>query len=118
MRRYFNENGAIADMIYNQLSGPSHTMVDPLDPTHRRHFSDQTKFDDLLIPVVHDGSVIGAPESLETIRARVQKQLAMFHRGVLRLENPHKYPVGLEAGLYDLKTELVLAARASSPSAT
>jgi nicotinate phosphoribosyltransferase len=35
----------------------------------------------------------------------------MFHAGVKRLVNPHQYPVGLELGLHDVKTKLILEAR-------
>jgi len=38
-------------------------------------------------------------------------ELSKFHAGVKRFVNPHQYPVGLEKGLHDLKTRLVLAAR-------
>ena len=49
--------------------------------------------------------------ALGEIRQRAQSQLAMFHSGVKRFVNPHQYPVGLELGLHDLKTELILHAR-------
>jgi hypothetical protein len=35
-----------------------------------------------------------------------------LHAGIKRLVNPHRYPVGLEQRLHELKTALVLAARA------
>ncbi len=35
----------------------------------------------------------------------------MLHGGIKRFLNPHQYPVGLELSLYDLKTELIFAAR-------
>ena len=38
-------------------------------------------------------------------------QLALFHPGVKRFVNPHRYPVGLEQQLFAMKTELVLRAR-------
>ena len=44
-------------------------------------------------------------------RYRVQEELARFHAGIKRLVNPHIYPVGLERGLHERKTALVLAAR-------
>jgi nicotinate phosphoribosyltransferase len=37
--------------------------------------------------------------------------LARFHFGIKRFINPHQYPVGLEEGLHELKTDLVLKAR-------
>ena len=55
--------------------------------------------------------------SLDAIRRRAQEQLALFHPGVKRLLNPHQYPVGLELGLHELKTQLILQARGEQPAA-
>jgi nicotinate phosphoribosyltransferase len=41
----------------------------------------------------------------------VQAQLQRLHAGVKRFVNPHRYPVGLERRLADLRVELTLAAR-------
>jgi nicotinate phosphoribosyltransferase len=49
--------------------------------------------------------------SLENIRARAQRQLAMLHPGIKRFDNPHEYPAGLELGLHEFKTELILRAK-------
>jgi nicotinate phosphoribosyltransferase len=48
---------------------------------------------------------------LESIRARAQEQLAMLHPGIKRFAHPHQYPAGLELGLHELKTRLILQAR-------
>jgi nicotinate phosphoribosyltransferase len=40
--------------------------------------------------------------------------LATFHGGIKRFANPHQYPVGLEQGLYQRKTDLILRARGFS----
>lgn len=37
--------------------------------------------------------------------------MAMLHPVVKRFVNPHQYPAGLELGLHELKTKLVLQAR-------
>ena len=50
--------------------------------------------------------------TLDAIRARVREQLGLFHSGVKRFLNPHRYPVGLESTLHERRTELILAARA------
>ena len=66
------------------------------------------------MPVFKAGQIVSAIESLDQIRERVKTQLGLFHDGIRRLANPHRYPVGLEAGLHKLKSELVLAARGQS----
>ncbi len=111
VRRFRDSSGAIADMIFNELQGPSATMIDPLDPTRQRNLDDADSSADLLRPLVRRGQVVAEAESLAAIRERVGTQLEQFHRGVLRLDNPHRYPVGLEKQLYDLKSKLVLEAR-------
>ena len=60
------------------------------------------------------GVRVRGPEPLHDTRARVQRDLAGFHAGIKRLVHPHRYPVGLELGLHDRKTALVLAARGES----
>jgi len=118
VRRYYNASGAVADMIYNELQGlpDGEVIVDPLDPTHRRRMNSGQDFEDLLIPVVRNGRIVHGQPSLDMVRARAQEQLASFHAGVLRHENPHQYPVGLEKRLYELKTELLLGARGGTAS--
>ena len=113
VRRYHNASGAIADMIYSELQDLSdgEVMVDPLDPTRRRRMAGSEDSEDLLVPVVRKGEVIYEQPSLDAIRERAQEQLASFHAGVLRQDNPHQYSVGLEKQLHELKTKLVFDAR-------
>lgn len=118
VRRYCDSEGAVADMIYNQLDSESvnteqaeAVMVDPLDSTRRRRLGHELSAKDLLVPVARNGEVVYQEESLRDIRQRAQQQLSLFHSGVKRHTNPHQYPVGLEKRLHDLKTDLILKAR-------
>jgi nicotinate phosphoribosyltransferase len=113
-RRFLNENGAVADMIYNELQDPlpeRSVLIDPLDPTRRRFLDESLQSEDLLIPVVRQGDIVHQPETLARIRERVQQQLDLFHMGIQRHLEPHQYPVGLEQGLHEYKTEQILKAR-------
>ncbi len=113
-RRFLNENGAVADMIFNELAPPPSersVLIDPLDPTRRRVLDQKLDSQDLLIPVVQQGEIVHQHESLSVIRERAQQQLDLFHVGIQRHLDPHEYPVGLEQGLYDYKTEQILLAR-------
>ena len=113
IRRFYDARGAVADMIVDEeLSRPTRTLIDPLDPTRRRTLPDDASFTDLLVPVARKGRRTSEAETLDTIRARVREQLGLFHSGVKRFLNPHRYPVGLESTLYERRTELILAARA------
>ncbi|NQU65874.1 MAG: hypothetical protein HQ517_16560 [SAR324 cluster bacterium] len=45
------------------------------------------------------------------VKARVENEQKRFHPTILRLVNPHQYPVGNEKRLNDVRTDLVIKAR-------
>jgi nicotinate phosphoribosyltransferase len=113
VRRFQSATEFLGDAIYD-LSRPvpaAFTIVDPLDITRRKHFAPDTSGEDLLVPIFRRGELVYQPPTLDRTRERVGQQLAMLHRGIKRFVNPHQYPAGLELGLHDLKTKLVLEAR-------
>jgi nicotinate phosphoribosyltransferase len=113
VRRFRQGNEFIGDAIFDEL-GPTpknFTIVDALDATRRKHFPDDAKWEDLLTPVLRHGQPVKEQPTLESIRERVQRQLAMLHPGIKRFDNPHQYPAGLESSLHELKTRLILAAK-------
>ncbi|MGI9335603.1 MAG: nicotinate phosphoribosyltransferase [Gammaproteobacteria bacterium] len=107
----------VADMTYDIELGPNghgdsqHTVVDPTDSTRRKLVECALPHDDLLIPVIRNGSPVGEPETLEQIRARLRAELSGLHPSVKRFLYPHEYPAGLELRLHELKTRLILEAR-------
>jgi nicotinate phosphoribosyltransferase len=104
----------MADMIWDELLGdppPAPTIVDPKDMTRRREIPAETPFHELLVPVFRQGRRVYDPPPLQDVRAHTLAQLDHFHPGIKRFVNPHQYPVGLEVGLFDLKTQLILEAR-------
>jgi nicotinate phosphoribosyltransferase len=113
VRRYEGPDGHLADAIWDELSGipAAPEIVDPLDHTRRREIPAGTPFHDLLEPVLRDGRPVGPRPELAAIRDRTAVELARLHPGIRRFVNPHQYPVGLERGLFDLRTRLVLEAR-------
>jgi nicotinate phosphoribosyltransferase len=113
VRRFRKDGEYLADMIYDVRAAPSgHSeMVDPSDLTRRKAIPDGTPHEDLLVPMLRGGQRVLSPPALSEIRGRVQEQLAGFHGGVKRFVNPHRYPVGLEVGLFDLRTRLMLDIR-------
>ncbi len=113
VRRFRSGGEFIGDAIYDiSRSMPAaFTIVDPLDATRRKRLGVGGAGEDLLVPVFRHGQPVYQIPALNDVRQRVQQQLASFHPGVKRFVNPHQYPVGLELGLHDLKTNLVLAAR-------
>ncbi len=122
VRRYFRDDAdalvpgeAMADMIYNEHAAPAAgdevTIVDPFDFSRRRRIAAGGRSEELLVPVFRGGRQVYTEPPLDQVRARTAEQLARFHPGVRRFVNPHQYPVGLERGLHDLKTRLILEAR-------
>jgi nicotinate phosphoribosyltransferase len=101
-------------MIWDELTGAppdTPTIVDPLDHTRRRELPAGLEAADLLVPAVRGGRVVYARPPLDAIRDRARAELARLYEGVRRFVNPHQFPVGLERGLFDLRTRLVLEAR-------
>lgn len=113
VRRFTQDGEFLSDAIWDeQLGIPSPcVIVDPADPTRRREIAEGTPAEDLLVPVFRRGRRVYDPPPLPALRARTRAQLAAFHAGVKRFLNPHRYPVGLERRLHDVRTGLVLAAR-------
>lgn len=121
--RRFHENVAhngsglryFADMIFDEDLNSSKqsgwTIVDPTDFTRRKLIEADCPYTDLLKPLFRKGELIQDLPDHHQARAYALEQMKGFHEGIRRLLNPHQYPVGLEIGLYDLKTELILKAR-------
>jgi len=87
------------------------TIVDPLDMTRRKTVPDGAAGEDLLVPVFRAGRKVYESPDLPSIRCRAAEQLAAFPGPVKRFVNPHEYFVGLERGLHERKTRLILQER-------
>jgi nicotinate phosphoribosyltransferase len=113
VRRFSAHGEFMADMIFDEeLDTPAApVIVDPGDLTRRKEIPAGTPHTDLLVPIFRQGKRVYDPPPLAEVRRRTAEQLAGFHGGVKRFANPHRYPVGLERGLFDLKTHLILQAR-------
>jgi nicotinate phosphoribosyltransferase len=117
VRRFSRKTGFVADMIYNEPDGIADPpeAVDPKDPTRRKRLEGNLQWEDLLVPVMRAGRPVYESPPLSDIRRRTAEQLASLHPTIRRLENPHEYPVGLEAGLSELRQRLLLQARQTGP---
>ncbi len=113
VRRFQNAGEFVGDALYDLNHPPQGrvVIVDPLDSTRRKRFPRESSSEELLVPILRRGELVAPLPELEAIRERAQRQLASLNPGIRRFSNPHQYPAGLESGLHDLKTQLVLRAR-------
>ena len=104
----------VADVIYDEELGlpPQVTLVDPNDPLRRRTLPPLLQSEDLLVPVLRGGRRAYEPPTATRARSHTLQQLAALSPSCKRLQNPHEYPVGLEARLAELRNRLVLETRA------
>lgn len=119
VRRYVNDAGdLIGDMIYDELEPPAETcvMVDPLDSTRRTAYTAAQGAEDLLRPVFIGGRRVADIPSPAEARERALSGVGHLDPSHRRFLNPHVYKVGMEIGLHDRKTALVLAARGLTAS--
>ncbi len=119
VRRFHTDAGNVADCIYDEISGlpvPS-VIVDPLDHTRRRAIPADALGEDLLVPVFRGGKLVYQRPQLAASRQRTMEEVGKLHAGVKRFVNAHQYPVGLEKGLFELRTRLIMQARRVPPAA-
>jgi nicotinate phosphoribosyltransferase len=113
VRRFFNSNRPLADVIYDPEQGLPNviTQVDLLDVSRRQKLSTDLPSSDLLVPIFHHGQTIYQIPALEAVRENARMNLARFPVGVKRFINPQIYSTGLEKNLYELRMKLILDAR-------
>jgi nicotinate phosphoribosyltransferase len=109
VRRYFNDEGNIADMIYDINANVSHdaVMVDPFDATKEREIKKDWDCRDLLVPIYRGGECVYNLPSLIAIRQNTIQNLSQLQPSIKRFLNPHQYVVGMEKSLYRLKINLI-----------
>jgi len=109
VRRFQKEGTFMGDMIYDVLYPPSGKVcvIDPFDPIHEWEYGEDAVYEDLLVPIFREGCLVYALPELEQIRARTMEQLQALPEGVKRFLNAHKYPVGLEKSLNDVKLQII-----------
>ena len=113
VRRFAKGGEFVGDMIFNEAAplANERMIVDPADVTRRKALPADSATEELLVPVFRAGECVYKEPTLEEIRARAREQLGFLYSGTKRLLNPHEYPVGLEPGLFELKTRLILENR-------
>jgi len=114
VRRYSAADGRfIGDMVFDELLPPCDAcmMVDPVDPTRRTTYGPAQPAEELLVPVFERGRLVYEVPDVKSSRELALSQLGRLDASHLRFLNPHVYKVGLERGLHERKTELIMRAR-------
>ncbi|TPE44401.1 nicotinate phosphoribosyltransferase [Pontibacter mangrovi] len=110
VRRYYNQERYLADMIYNELEPlPAQPqIVDPVDVTRRKTMDKDALHKELLVPVFQQGQLVYTLPTLKSIKATTAHELSQLHESIRRYVNPHSYPAGLESNLHHYKLNLIM----------
>ena len=111
--RFYDESGCPrGDMIYDEAVDTKNraSMVDIIDPVTVHRLNDCT-CRELLEQVVVGGKSAKEPDSLERAKTRCRDAPMLLDPATKRFLNPQTYPVGLEAGLSDLRQRLAAEER-------
>ncbi|WP_089727010.1 nicotinate phosphoribosyltransferase [Candidatus Thiosymbion oneisti] len=120
VRRYYRDDLYDGDVIYDLKTDMSAgcTLIDPSDTSRQKKIGLNIRHKDLLVPIYRKGKLVYELPAIEEIKQKVQEEISAFHPTVMRLANPHTYPVGNEKSLNELKTKLVLQARLKTQEKT
>ena len=116
VRRFRRDDRFTADVIFNECEGIPDccSMVDPLDSVRRQPIDQRESGNDLLVPVFRRGKRVYELPDIREIREHRARQMEAVSPEVKMRKHAHRYPVGLESGLHDLKTRLVQEMRSRS----
>lgn len=110
VRRFTKDNHFIADAIFD----PDHPfpdgeteITDPTDATRTKTIPAGATRHDLLQPVLKNGTLLQDLPTLEQARQTRADSLEKLHPTILRLENPHTYPAGMEPTLHTRREALI-----------
>jgi len=112
VRRYRSASGLLGDLLYDEDLGIAETtLIDPIDPTRRKSIPRDSAHEELLVPIFRAGKRVYQMPTLADVRARARTSVSALDPALLRLVNPHVYPVGLEPRLHERRMRLILEAR-------
>ena len=105
VRRFEDEAGMVADVIYNQQNDISdeREMTMSVSETRVRKIPAGLKSYDLLQPVIEAGKFVLNDQPIDELRQRAIEQLQRLPVATKRFLNPTPYPVGLDPQLAKLR---------------
>ena len=113
--RYYDEDGMFAgDVVFDVEMGcpDGPVAIDPMDDTHRKRYKAGARREQLLKPFARGGHVLPEVDlSARAGRAVFEEQFACLDDSTKRFMNPHNYTAGIEKGLFDLRTRMIIDVR-------
>lgn len=111
IRRYYDAGGLLAgDMVFDTSYdvNAEERIIDPMDDLRQKVLGGH-RFETLLHPLARDGKVCLEEEYRDAMQAqaRMYQGLECLDETQKRMLNPHSYPVGLEANLFERRRQLV-----------
>jgi nicotinate phosphoribosyltransferase len=112
VRRFHQPDGRfMADAIYET----DHTVSEPceivdVETEDKTQIPRDTHYSDLLVPIFRAGLVYEQP-SIDASREHLRKQLSCAPPGILQLNDPVPYHIGLERSLHELRSRLIAQAK-------
>lgn len=96
LRRYFNEQGATKDLLYDVEIGSG---ISPGE--------ESGTYEDLLVPMMRGGKAVYTHPPISEMQKRALKELSRLPEGVRQLQNPKAYPVEMEERLHLKKLKII-----------
>ena len=108
IRRYFDADGAIGDVIFDELSNEYPTdAIDFVSGGPAKFLGKSDNFLDLLQPVMVSGDRKVSPESLEVIQQRTRANLLQVGEVSSIEATAPRFPVALEHTLYERRQRMI-----------
>ncbi len=109
VKRFSKDGQYQGDILYDTAIGipDPRDNVDPFDTTRKVYIDPASTSEDLLVPIFREGKLVYNLPALKDIQKVTRESLKHLPVGMKRFLNPQTYPLGMEKGLYDLKTHLI-----------
>jgi nicotinate phosphoribosyltransferase len=113
VRRFYQPDGRfMADAIYESGHGVSEACeIVEIETEDKTMIPPNTRYSDLLVPIVRAGKVVYEAPSIGTSREHLRKQLRCAPPEILQLKDPGTYKTGLERSLHELRSALIAHAK-------
>lgn len=116
VRRFHQPDGRfVADAIYEIEHGiPEPCKIADSETEEETEIPAGIDHSDLLVPISRRGELVYRTQPIEASRERAREQLSCAPAGILQLNDPQPYKVGLERSLRDLRSKLIARAKYDS----